>query len=174
MQGRLTTQCGIAYDQLNTYYPTANSNAMKTVSSTVSSSVRMRPGEFVDWNTVSPRVGLAFDVTGKELVRASITGGTTHATVPASRYRKPGWTGKQNLYLDRLKWRWNPADQRMATDGAATFASGASGGCQHAHQTPNMSRPYSEQNQPQVMPAVAAGRPAQLALTITITARRKT
>src|SRR5207245_5195755 len=61
---RLTLDLGLRYDHFNTY-PTETTDPAVTFPQLFPQTTYPASGNLVDWNTVSPRVGLAFDVTGK-------------------------------------------------------------------------------------------------------------
>jgi len=63
---RLTLNLGLRYDRFTTYYPTQTTNANITFPQLFKASFAFpASGNLVDWNTVSPRIGVAFDPTGK-------------------------------------------------------------------------------------------------------------
>jgi len=55
------------YDRFTTYYPAQTTSTNITFPSTVPGWPYLLPasGNLVDWNTVSPRIGVAWDPTGK-------------------------------------------------------------------------------------------------------------
>jgi len=62
---RLTVDVGLRYDNFRTYYPAQKSDPNETFSQLFPITNFTASGNLVDWNTVSPRIGLAFDPTGK-------------------------------------------------------------------------------------------------------------
>ncbi|HTT33188.1 MAG TPA: TonB-dependent receptor, partial [Methylomirabilota bacterium] len=67
LKRRLTLNLGIRYDRFTTYYPaqTADPNQTFPQLFPLLPSDKAASGNLVDWNTVSPRIGVAFDLTGK-------------------------------------------------------------------------------------------------------------
>src|ERR1700722_11377773 len=62
---RLTLNLGLRYDNFYTYYPAQKSDPNETFPQLFPITTYPASGNLVDWNTVSPRIGLIFDVTGK-------------------------------------------------------------------------------------------------------------
>src|SRR5205807_482528 len=63
---RLTLNLGMRYDRFTTYYPAQTTGSSLTFPQLFKAGFRFpASGNLVDWNTVSPRVGVAFDPTGK-------------------------------------------------------------------------------------------------------------
>ncbi len=140
---RLTLNLGLRYDRFTTYYPQQTTDANLTFPQLFQADHTFpASGNLVDWNNVSPRIGVAWDPTGKGdsvvrfgygiyyilqgtgLAETSNPNGLISLTFP--------WIDTNGDKIPQLN-EWLPA-------GATPVAS--SGGAQINH---NMSRPYSEE-----------------------------
>src|SRR5262249_54231231 len=67
LRRHITLDLGLRYDHFVTYYPAQKSDPNQTFPQLfqLQPSDMKASGNLVDWNTVSPRLGLAFDITGK-------------------------------------------------------------------------------------------------------------
>ena len=146
LKRRLTLNLGLRYDNFRTYYPAQQSNPNATFAQLFPGTSFTASGNLVDWNTVSPRIGVAFDPTGKgdSVVRFSygryyIMQGTGLAETA----NPVGLSGKFYSWTDTNK-DGIPQQSEWLPNGAATTTVGAFGGSS-THINANMSRPYSEQ-----------------------------
>lgn len=140
---RLTLNLGLRYDRFTTYYPAQTTAANLTFPQLFKAGTTFPgSGNLVDWNTVSPRIGVAFDPTGKGdsvfrfgygiyyimqgtgLAETANPNGLITLTFP--------WNDTNGDKIPQLN-EWLPAN-------ATPVAS--SGGAQINR---NMSRPYSEE-----------------------------
>jgi carboxypeptidase family protein/TonB-dependent receptor-like protein len=143
LKRHLTLNLGMRYDRFTTYYPAQTTDANLTFPQLFKAGFTFpASGSLVDWNTVSPRIGVAFDPTGKgnSVIRFGygiyyIMQGTGLAE-----------TANPNG-LVTLTFPWNapagtttPLLSQWLPTGATPVAS--SGGGQINR---NMSRPYSEE-----------------------------
>ena len=143
---RLTLNLGLRYDRFITYYPGQKSDANETFPQLFPVTTYAASGNLVDWNTVSPRIGVAFDPTGKgdSVLRFGygiyyIMQGTGLAETsnPVGLATKTyTWSAPAGTTTPQLS-QWLP-------QGAATVPVTESGGSS-THINPNMSRPYSEE-----------------------------
>jgi len=140
---RLTLELGIRYDHFNTYYPQQTTDAAATFPQLFPATTYPASGNLVDWNTVSPRLGLAFDLTGKgdSVLRASY--GRYYlmqGTGLAETANPVGFAGKTFTWIDAdgdkipQQSEWLVASQQVGAFGGSS-----------THINTNMSRPYSEQ-----------------------------
>jgi TonB dependent receptor/Carboxypeptidase regulatory-like domain len=142
LKRRLTLDLGLRYDHFATYYPRQTTASNVTFPQLFPVTTYPASGNLVDWNTVSPRIGLAFDLTGK---------GDSVLRFSYGRYYKMEGTGLAEtanpLTLASQTFNWiNTAGdgiphQSEWINGTPTGASGGSS----THINRNMSRPYSEQ-----------------------------
>jgi hypothetical protein len=66
LKRRLTLNLGMRYDRFTTYYPAQTTDSNLTFPQLFKAGFTFpASGNLVDWNTVSPRIGVAFDPTGK-------------------------------------------------------------------------------------------------------------
>jgi len=140
---RLTLNLGMRYDRFTTYYPAQTTDSNLTFPQLFKAGFRFpASGNLVDWNTVSPRVGVAFDPTGKGdsvirfgygiyyimqgtgLAETANPNGLITLTFP--------WNDTNGDKIPQLS-EWLPANATpVASSGGAQINS-------------NMSRPYSEE-----------------------------
>jgi hypothetical protein len=148
LKRRLTLDLGLRYDKFRTYYPAQTLDPNRTFAQLfpVPAADLTASGNLVDWNTVSPRIGVAFDPTGKgnSVVRFSYglyyimqgTGLAETANPVGLAGKFYSWTDTNNDGI--------PQQSEWLPNGAATVPVGAFGGSS-THINANMSRPYSEQ-----------------------------
>ena len=146
---RLTLDLGLRYDHFNTYYPAQKSDPNETYPQLFLPAAFPASGNLVNWNTVSPRIGVAFDPAGR---------GTSVLRFSYGRFYKMQGTGlaetSNPVGLASKTYTWNntsgtsgsgvPPLSEWLPQGAATVPVSASGGTS-THINTNMSRPYSEQ-----------------------------
>ncbi|HEX8836608.1 MAG TPA: TonB-dependent receptor [Candidatus Acidoferrum sp.] len=143
---RLTLNLGMRYDRFITYYPAQKSDANETFPQLFPITTYAASGNLVDWNTVSPRIGVAFDPTGK---------GDSVLRFGYGIYYIMQGTGlaetSNPVGLASKTYTWNappgtttPQLSQWLPQGAATVPVTESGGSS-THINPNMSRPYSEE-----------------------------
>jgi hypothetical protein len=143
---RLTLNLGLRYDRFSTYYPAQKSDANETFPQLFPITTYAASGNLVDWNTVSPRIGVAFDPTGK---------GDSVLRFGYGIYYIMQGTGlaetSNPVGLSSKTYTWNappgsttPQLSQWLPQGAATVPITESGGSS-THINPNMSRPYSEE-----------------------------
>lgn len=143
---RLTLNLGMRYDRFITYYPAQKSDANETFPQLFPITTYAASGNLVAWNTVSPRIGVAFDPTGK---------GDSVLRFGYGIYYIMQGTGlaetSNPVGLATKTYTWNappgtttPQLSQWLPQGAATVPVTESGGSS-THINPNMSRPYSEE-----------------------------
>ena len=140
---RLTLNLGLRYDHFNTYYPQQTTDPAATFPQLFPQTTFSASGNLVNWNTVSPRLGVALDLTGKgdSVVRLSygrfyIMQGTGLAETS----NPVGFAGQGYTWNDSNK-DGIPQQSEWMVPGQLVFAFGGSS----THINRNMSRPYSEQ-----------------------------
>ena len=140
---RLTLNLGLRYDHFNTYYPQQTTDPAATFPQLFPQTTFPASGNLVNWNTVSPRLGAALDLTGKgdSVVRLSygrfyIMQGTGLAETS----NPVGFAGQGFTWTDSNN-DGIPQQSEWLVPGKPLFAFGGSS----THINSNMSRPYSEQ-----------------------------
>src|SRR6266566_1026199 len=144
LKRRITLDLGLRYDHFVTYYPAQNSDPNQTFPQlfVLQPSDKLASGNLVDWNTVSPRIGLAFDLTGKGDSVFRLSYGRYYimqGTGLAETANPVGLAGKYFAWTDSNGDRI--PQQSEWINNTVAFAFGGSS----THIDRNMSRPYSEQ-----------------------------
>ncbi len=144
LRRRITLDLGLRYDHFVTYYPSQNSNPNQTFPQlfVLQPSDKQASGNLVDWNTVSPRIGLAFDLTGKGDSVLRLSYGRYYimqGTGLAETANPVGLAGKDFAWTDSNGDRIPQTNEWI--NNTLVFAFGGSS----THINRNMSRPYSEQ-----------------------------
>jgi hypothetical protein len=146
LRRRLTLNLGLRYDRFNTSYPAQKSDPNVTFPQIFPTQSFSASGNLVDWNTVSPRVGLAFDVTGKGSSVLRFNYGRYYimqGTGLAETSNPVGLAGKYYTWTD-TNADGIPQVSEWLPLGGATIPVGAFGGTS-TQINRNMSRPYSDQ-----------------------------
>jgi hypothetical protein len=146
---RLTLNLGLRYDNFFTYYPAQSSNPNETFPQLFPITNYPASGNLVDWNNVSPRIGVAFDPTGKGTSVIRFGYGIYYIMQGTGLAETANPVGLSGKYYAWTAASWTPADgippeSQWLPQGAATAPVGAFGGSS-THINPNMSRPYSEE-----------------------------
>ena len=143
---RLTLNLGLRYDNFRTYYPVQKSNPNETFPQLFPITTYSASGNLVDWNNVSPRIGVAYDPTGNGTSVIRFGFGLYYimqGTGLAETANPVGLSGKNYTWTDTND-DGIPQQSEWLPQGAATIPVGAFGGSS-THINPNMSRPYSEE-----------------------------
>jgi carboxypeptidase family protein/TonB-dependent receptor-like protein len=142
----LTLNLGFRYDRFNTYYPTQSSDPNETFPDLFPITTYPASGKLVDWNTVSPRLGIAYDVTGKGNSVLRFSYGRYYimqGTGLAETANPVGLFGKYYSWTD-TNGDLIPQTNEWLPNGANTTPVNAFGGSS-THINSKMSRPYSDQ-----------------------------
>jgi len=144
LRRHITLDLGLRYDHFVTYYPAQKSDPNQTFPQLfqLQPSDMKASGNLVDWNTVSPRIGLAFDITGKGDSVLRLSYGRYYimqGTGLAETANPVGLAGKDFAWTDSNGDRIPQTSEWI--NNTLVFAFGGSS----THIDRNMSRPYSEQ-----------------------------
>ena len=144
LRRRITLDLGLRYDHFVTYYPAQKSDPNQTFPQLfqLTASDMRASRNLVDWNTVSPRIGLAFDLTGKGDSVLRLSYGRYYimqGTGLAETANPVGLAGKDFAWTDSNGDRIPQTNEWI--NNTLVFAFGGSS----THIDRNMSRPYSEQ-----------------------------
>jgi len=140
---RLTLNLGVRYDHFNTYYPQQQTDPAATFPQLFPATTFPASGNLVSWNTVSPRLGVAFDLSGRgdSVLRASYgryylmqgTGLAETANPVGFAGQIYTWNDTNGDKIPQQNEWLVPSQQVGAFGGSST------------HINSSMSRPYSEQ-----------------------------
>ena len=143
LKRRFTLNLGLRYDRFTSFYPKEVSDPNLTFPDLFPPTTVPASGNLISWNTISPRLGLAVDLTGK---------GTSVLRIGYGRYYKMEGTGLVDqvnpVGLATRTYSWNDTNgdgipQVSEWKDPANFVS-ASGGIS-THIDPKLSRPYSDE-----------------------------
>jgi outer membrane receptor protein involved in Fe transport len=143
LKRRFTLNLGLRYDRFTSFYPKEVSDPNLTFPDLFPPTTVPASGNLISWNTISPRLGLAVDLTGK---------GTSVLRIGYGRYYKMEGTGLVDqvnpvgLATRTYSWKDTNGDgipQVSEWKDPANFIS-ASGGIS-THIDPKLSRPYSDE-----------------------------
>lgn len=146
LRKRLTLNLGIRYDRFTSYYPRQAPSANLTFPDLFpapSGGAFPASGNLVDWNNVSPRVGLALDLTGKSTSVIRFSYGRFYkmeGTGLVEQVNPVGFAGQ--IY----RWKDPNGDGFPQPSEWKSHANllGSFGGTS-THIDPHMSRPYSDE-----------------------------
>jgi len=142
LKRRFTLNLGMRYDRFVTFYPAQKTDANLTFPQLFKVTTFAASGNLVDWNTVSPRIGVAFDPTGK---------GNSVLRLGYGIYYIMQGTGLAEtanpVGLVTLTFPWNDSNGDRIPQLNEWLPSGATpvGSSGAAQINRNMSRPYSEE-----------------------------
>ncbi len=139
----LTLNLGLRYDRFISFYPAQSTSPNLTFPQLFPPTKFPASGNLVEWNNVSPRLGLAFDPTGKGTSVVRFSYGRFYkmqGTQLLEAVNPVGFAGKGFTWKDTngdgipqtSEWL-SPANQIFQFGGTTT------------HIDPNMSRPYSDE-----------------------------
>ena len=140
---RLTLNLGLRYDRFTSFYPAQSASSNLTFPGLFPPQHYPASGNLVDWNNVSPRVGVAFDPTGKGASVLRFSYGLffkMEGTGIVETVNPVGFAGKTFVWHDT---NGDGIPQPSEWDAPANFVSGFGG--TSTHIDPNLTRPYSHE-----------------------------
>ncbi|MGC0771885.1 MAG: TonB-dependent receptor [Candidatus Acidiferrum sp.] len=145
----LTLNVGLRYDNFRTYYPVQKSDPNETFPQLFPITSYAASGNLVDWNNISPRIGVAYDPTGKGTSVIRFGYGIYYIMQGTGLAETANPVGLSGKYYAWNASSWTPADgippeSQWLPQGAATNPVSEFGGSS-THINSNMSRPYSEE-----------------------------
>ena len=142
LRRRLTLNLGVRYDRFNTYYPAQKTDPNLTFPQLFKAANFAASGNLVDWNTVSPRIGVAFDPTGKGDSVLRLAYGIYYIMQGTGLAETANPVG-----LVTLTFPWNDSNGDNIPQQSEWLPTGATpvGSSGAAQINRNMSRPYSEE-----------------------------
>jgi hypothetical protein len=146
LKRHLALNLGLRYDRFNTYYPVQHSDPNETFPQLFPITTYPSSGKLVNWNTVSPRVGVAYDVTGKGNSVLRFSYGRYYimqGTGLAETANPVGLFGKYYAWTD-TNHDGIPQENEWLPQGANTLPVNEFGGSSTRINS-SMSRPYSDQ-----------------------------
>ena len=142
---RLTLNLGVRYDRFISYYPAQPSSPNLTFPTLFQQTPKQSQasGNLVTWNNVSPRIGLAFDVTGKGTSVIRFAYGRSYKMEGTELAEAVNPVG---LSTKTFTWTDTNGDGIPQTDEWINNQQvGASGGGSGTTIDPNLKRPYSDE-----------------------------
>ena len=142
LRRRLTLNLGLRYDRFTSYYPQQNTSTNLTFPQLFPPTTFPASGNIVDWNNVSPRLGFAYDVTGKGTSVVRFSYGRFYkmeGTQLVEQVNPVGFAGKTFVWTDT-----NRDGIPQTSEWINNQQIGAFGGTS-THINPNMTRPYSDE-----------------------------
>jgi Carboxypeptidase regulatory-like domain/TonB dependent receptor len=143
LKQRLTLNLGLRFDRLVSFYPKQSTSSNLTFPQLFPPTTFSASGNLIDWNNVSPRVGLAFDITGKGTAVVRFSFGRYYkmeGTQLLEAVNPVGFAGKTFSWTDTngdgipQTSEWLNAANLIGQFGGTT-----------THIDPNISRPYSNE-----------------------------
>lgn len=137
---RLTLNVGVRFDHIRSFNPSQTSPASATYGSLFGARTFVQSPNVIDWNNFAPRLGAAYDLTGKG--RSVIRGGWSRF------YRIEGTELAQAVNPNTLSsktYLWNGALANGMPTGFLTGTPVATSGGVFTTVDPNLSHPYSDQ-----------------------------
>ena len=140
---RLTLSLGLRYDRFTSYYPKQSTDPNLIFPDLFPPTEFPASGNLVTWNNVAPRLGVAYDLTGKStsVIRASW-----------GRFYKMQGTGivetVNPVGFASQTYTWADANDDLIPQDSEWKTGtliGSTGGASGTHIDPSLSRPYSDQ-----------------------------
>jgi len=143
LKKRLTLNLGLRYDRYTSFYPKQSSSPNLTFPDLFPPQTFAASRNLVDWNNVSPRVGLAIDVTGKGTSVLRFSYGRFYkmeGTQLVEQVNPVGFAGQTYKWVDA---NGDGIPQVNEWKSPANFLGGFGG--TSTHIDPHMTRPYSDE-----------------------------
>jgi outer membrane receptor protein involved in Fe transport len=140
---RLTLNLGLRYDRYTSYYPKQSSDPNLVFPDLFPPTTFPASGNLVTWNNVAPRLGVAYDLTGRSTSVIRASWGRFYkmeGTGIVENVNPIGFASKTFLWNDS-----NGDSIPQESEWKVGDPIGATGGAVGTHIDPNLGRPYSDQ-----------------------------